>query len=73
MDIVGQLRHYAKQMTPSGLGGSGCALHPDKAPMLKEAANEIEELRTAIRKYLTPDRTLTLDEKLEGLRRALAR
>ena len=48
-DIVEQLRHYGNQMAPSGLGGSGFALSPNRAPLLKEAAAEIERLRDALK------------------------
>jgi hypothetical protein len=41
------------------------------ATNIEEAANKIERLRAAIKTYLTPDRTLTLDEKLNALRSAL--
>lgn len=44
MTLVEQLLHYAKQMTPSGLGGAGHALSPAKAPMLESAADEIKRL-----------------------------
>jgi hypothetical protein len=49
MDIVEQLNHYASQMRPSGLGGMGHALAPQKASMLVKAASEIDRLRTALK------------------------
>jgi hypothetical protein len=53
MELVEQLRHYADLMAPSGLGGPGFALSPDKRSLLTEAAEEIERLRERV-EYLSP-------------------
>lgn len=47
-DLPEALRHWATQMSPSGLGGGGAYLSPAKAPLLREAAAEIERLRAKL-------------------------
>ena len=51
MELVEKLRHYASDMKPSGLGGAGHALAPSRAPMLEQAADEIDRLRAALRAF----------------------
>ncbi len=46
--IVEQLKHFASKMKPSGLGGGGYALSWEKAPMLEQAAAEIERLQAEV-------------------------
>ena len=42
MNLIDHLRRYAERMAPSGLGGQGAGLHPDRRSLLTDAANEIE-------------------------------
>ena len=42
MNLIEKLRHYAAAMRPSGLGGPGHGLSPDRAPLLDDAAAALE-------------------------------
>ena len=47
-DLITQLRYYASQMRPSGLGGSGYALSADQSPLLDNSAEVIAAQETII-------------------------
>lgn len=49
MNTSDELRFYANQMKPSGLGGRGKALSPDRAMLLERAADENDQLRAILR------------------------
>lgn len=70
-DIVEQLERYHSLMRPSGLGGGGLALSPDRAGMLKDAAAEIRRLRSERDQYLNS--SVEYGNLSERLRAALQR